>query len=317
MKGRVRWFDSVKGYGFIEREDSGGERVSNAWDDVFVHFSAIQAEGLKTLSEGETVTFEIVEGARGPEASNVIRGSIEDPAEKEPDIPDEEFVALGLFGNTIRLVSLTRDGAYRFLDGFEKLHNIVYVVSSETAAFKAAIDELEDMVNNPKSKENDFQAFFERNPDFVLTDDYKKLHPRVMLIRDDGETLVPDFVLEPVSRSDLADLLELKLPSAPIYVMKKNRPRFSAGVAEASAQLREYSTFFDEEKNRKVVQENYGLLCYKPKMFVIIGRKGNVNALEVRRIHSDMPNMYLRTYDDIICRMKSRLKAMKDGLSTV
>ncbi|AXF57601.1 cold shock domain-containing protein [Salicibibacter halophilus] len=64
MKGTVKWFNAEKGFGFIEREDG---------DDVFVHFSAIQAEGFKTLDDGETVEFEIVEGDRGPQAANVIR----------------------------------------------------------------------------------------------------------------------------------------------------------------------------------------------------------------------------------------------------
>jgi CspA family cold shock protein len=62
--GIVKWFNSEKGFGFISVE--GG-------DDVFVHFSAIQGEGYKTLEEGEKVSFEITEGARGPEAANVNR----------------------------------------------------------------------------------------------------------------------------------------------------------------------------------------------------------------------------------------------------
>jgi CspA family cold shock protein len=64
MKGKVKWFNAEKGYGFIEREDG---------DDVFVHYSAIQSEGFKTLEEAEPVEFDIVEGDRGPQASNVIR----------------------------------------------------------------------------------------------------------------------------------------------------------------------------------------------------------------------------------------------------
>ena len=67
MLGRVKWFNPEKGYGFIEREDGGG--------DVFVHFSAIQMEGFKTLNEGDEVSFEIVDGARGPQASNVNRAA--------------------------------------------------------------------------------------------------------------------------------------------------------------------------------------------------------------------------------------------------
>lgn len=62
MQGKVKWFNAEKGYGFIEREDGG---------DVFVHFSAIQSEGFKTLEEGQAVSFDIVDGARGPQAANV------------------------------------------------------------------------------------------------------------------------------------------------------------------------------------------------------------------------------------------------------
>ena len=60
--GKVKWFNAEKGFGFIE---------SSEGQDVFVHFSAIQSEGFKTLEEGQEVTFEIVEGNRGPQAANV------------------------------------------------------------------------------------------------------------------------------------------------------------------------------------------------------------------------------------------------------
>ncbi len=61
--GKVKWFDNQKGFGFIEREDG---------QDVFVHFSAIQNEGFKSLEEGQEVEFELVEGDRGPQAANVV-----------------------------------------------------------------------------------------------------------------------------------------------------------------------------------------------------------------------------------------------------
>ncbi len=61
-EGKVKWFSTEKGYGFIEREQGG---------DVFVHFSAITGEGFKTLEEGQRVSFEVVEGSRGPQAANV------------------------------------------------------------------------------------------------------------------------------------------------------------------------------------------------------------------------------------------------------
>ena len=64
MKGKVKWFNAEKGFGFIERE--GGS-------DVFVHYSAIQSDGFKTLDGGQEVEFDEIEGARGPQAANVIK----------------------------------------------------------------------------------------------------------------------------------------------------------------------------------------------------------------------------------------------------
>ncbi|MCL6604344.1 MAG: cold shock domain-containing protein [Paenibacillus sp.] len=64
MKGTVKWFNAEKGYGFLQVD--GGE-------DVFVHFSAIQGEGFKTLDEGQAVEFDVTDGNRGPQAANVTK----------------------------------------------------------------------------------------------------------------------------------------------------------------------------------------------------------------------------------------------------
>jgi cold shock protein len=66
LKGTVKWFNNAKGYGFLGREDG---------PDVFIHYSAITSEGYKSLQEGDLVEFEIVQGAKGPQAANVTKAS--------------------------------------------------------------------------------------------------------------------------------------------------------------------------------------------------------------------------------------------------
>ena len=64
VKGTVKWFNASKGYGFLSQENG---------EDVFVHFSALQGDGYKSLNEGEAVEFEVTSGAKGPQASSVVK----------------------------------------------------------------------------------------------------------------------------------------------------------------------------------------------------------------------------------------------------
>ncbi len=67
MQGKVKWFNETKGFGFIEPEGGG--------KDIFVHYSAIQDQGFKTLREGQEVSFEVTEGPKGPQAINVTKAN--------------------------------------------------------------------------------------------------------------------------------------------------------------------------------------------------------------------------------------------------
>lgn len=77
LTGRVKWFSDAKGFGFIQREEG---------DDIFVHHSAIEGSGFRTLAEGEPVEFEVMEESKGPKAQNVVRL---EPPQNEPSGRDQ------------------------------------------------------------------------------------------------------------------------------------------------------------------------------------------------------------------------------------
>lgn len=300
--GTVKWFNDAKGFGFITPDDGR--------EDIFAHFSEIDAPRFKTLQDGERVTFEVLQGPKGKQAGS-IKTERNAPKEEPTPVPSSEYVALALVDGRIRLVSWSTDGQFRFLDTYQNYHSIVYVVSSETHVFRQAVEELEYLVNDPKSNESDFQDFFERNPTFILSEDYKCAHAHITLTDENGKSLIPDFMLEPSDQQKLCDLLELKLPKHKVYVGIDKRKRFSSEVAEATAQLREYRKFFDDSAKRNKVYETYGLLSYKPKMYLVIGRRGQIDPLTARDIQAANPEMVLKTYDDVLSRAQSVLSGMK------
>lgn len=242
--------------------------------------------------------------AREPIKTQKNKKDVSDDSSHLPPA-DSEQIALGLFDRRIRLVSLASDGGYRFLDGTAQYHNIVYPSFFEELSLQLAIEELEDLVNDSNTMESHFQNFFERHQDFILNDEYKQAHPHIILSNENRGTLIPDFILEPVDQNSFCDLLELKLPRTEIYVLTKNRERFSAAVFDAAAQLREYGKYFDDETNQNRFRSIYPhLRIYKPRMFVIVGRQNDENLAKKREIQSGFPELYLRTYDELLARMK-------------
>ena len=101
--GTVKWFNDAKGFGFITQESG---------EDVFVHFSAIQAQGFKSLAEGDKVEFEVTRGPKGLQAANVRRvdlGHLKSTAQKEKTIPMPPILAgIALAGGIVLVVAAAR-----------------------------------------------------------------------------------------------------------------------------------------------------------------------------------------------------------------
>lgn len=205
------------------------------------------------------------------------------------------------------------DGTYRYLDASSGLYDLIYTVSSETRALEHAIQELEDLLNSKAAREEDFQRFFEENQEFLTRDEHVEARPDVYLTRNGAPTLKPDFVLKPLDPQRTSDLLELKLPSAKVYVLKSRRARLSQAVMDARAQLMEYARYFDDPRNRELIQGKYRLFAYRPRMFVVIGRRGSISPIIRRKAELTTDDLHLLTYDDIIERMRHRVKSMTTG----
>lgn len=172
--------------------------------------------------------------------------------------------------------------------------------------WRRQLEEFEDLLSDEKSKEEQFQSFFKRNPDFLLGFQYGRFISKPVLQREPSEgSLIPDFFLAPIGKS-YADILDLKMPKEKIIVGRKDRKRFSAAVHEAIAQVREYRDFFEDENRRKRVQERYGLTAYRPSAIVIIGREPTeISEEKFKQIEETKPEFVkITTYDQLFLQMK-------------
>lgn len=225
---------------------------------------------------------------------------------KEHGIQDYE-IALTFVQNKIRTIKLFKDGRYEIYTKPDKDEEERNDLFANLLQANEIVKEFEFLLNDPKTKEKNLHEFFEKNPDFILNDDYETAHSKVTLHQDLGNILVPDFVLEPYNKNAFCDLLELKLPNAKLFTIKKNRIRYTSAVFEACAQLREYAAYFENSYNRENISRKYNLRVYKPQMIVVIGRNFQIEPEIARRIQYDLPNLKVRTYDDILFRIKRKL----------
>jgi hypothetical protein len=166
--------------------------------------------------------------------------------------------------------------------------------------------ELEELVNNPSTREADLQDFFERNPHFFRRWDFRQIHPHVFLTRDDDGPLIPDFIL---TDADLqrATIVDLKMPSSHITRRQRNRHRFSASIAEAKAQLLEYRDWFEDIRNRERMRDRLGMTIYRPRIAVIVGRSQEfLDEVDRARLTSRETDIEIVTYDDMLAYARRR-----------
>jgi hypothetical protein len=168
------------------------------------------------------------------------------------------------------------------------------------------VEQLRRFLSLPQLREHELQKFFEEHPDLLLGTEHRRLHSQLVMTREDGSQLRPDFFLERIDGC-LSDIVDLKLPTARLVVGEKNRRRFGSSLSSVVGQLGTYRSYFDEANNRKKFYDRYGLQVYKPMVFAVIGRSGDFkNSMEREEVQQSLSQVKIVTYDDILLRSKRR-----------
>jgi hypothetical protein len=210
----------------------------------------------------------------------------------------------------LKIARIRADGSVSLSDDLTEGTPLMFLDSVAGMGYARAAGELEDLVNAPDAREADFQHFFERYPELLTGDDFVRAHPHLVLRSNDGD-LIPDFILEPANPARLSEVLEIKLPRARPVVGGERRPRPSAELQRAAAQIREYRDFFDQESNRRKFEEEYGLRAYRPSGILIIGTRDAVTPEAFRLASESIPQVTIFTYDDVLHRASARRRLIR------
>jgi hypothetical protein len=169
------------------------------------------------------------------------------------------------------------------------------------------LDSFSALLNRKNISENEIQEWLEQNPDVFRQLGYTSIYPKVILQREDGSTLIPDFILEPCD-NQWCDILDIKRPEPSIIVGPEDRKHFSAAASELQAQLREYAAYFENPKLARDVESKYGIKCYKPKLIGVIGREiPQPDTAEVRRLMTSYSEVEILGFDDLVRKCRNRL----------
>ncbi len=184
---------------------------------------------------------------------------------------------------------------------------IVQVASPSPFVLDIRLREFEELINWKDVSELEIQRFLEKHPEFLVGDQYSRLHSQLILDRGDRGNLIPDFFAE-LPHSGYFDLVDLKKPNEKLIVGGKNRRGLSAAVSSAIYQLREYRDYFDNPRYREEFYARHGLQGWKPRIAVIIGRNPNEEEMtDFIRAKRTLFDADVLTYDDIIERARRRL----------
>lgn len=217
--------------------------------------------------------------------------------------------ALQVQGDSISVVPYHTHSVHQVQVRDEVLLGRPAVLAAKTRfLLKSELFQFENMLARRTVSENELQKFLESHPTIFQALGYSNIYPRLVLEREDGRRLIPDFMLEPV-HDEWWDILDIKTPRKPVIVGTADRRRFSSAVCELVAQLREYGAAFEDRKLARAVEEKYGVKCYRPKLIGVIGRDNlhEADKLELRRLMTSYQDIRILTFGQLLRVAKSRL----------
>ena len=168
------------------------------------------------------------------------------------------------------------DGSWCYADGARELESglCYYTLSSMSVALR----ELEELVNDPQTKESDLQDFFTRHPEILAGDDYDRVIPQATIVPlEEGRPWRADFVLAPIDQQQFAKVIELKSPKLPLTGSRVHgHARFTRRLLDALQQLRDYGEALSRPATRDRFNERYRTDILLPELQLIIGREWDV-----------------------------------------
>jgi len=182
------------------------------------------------------------------------------------------------------------------------------ILAKRTQSILAAdLEQLETLLNSKDTKESQIQHFLEAHPQVLRAMGYGRVYSQVVLERDDGTSLRPDFMVEPIG-SEWADIIDLKRPNANVVVGRRDRRTLCADIHEVTAQLREYAAHFEDPSLARRVENRYGIKCYRPRLVAIVGQNPQeANERELRRLMTHYADVSIVSFNQLLAIARDRL----------
>ena len=216
----------------------------------------------------------------------------------------EDVLSITLDNGILRVAILKGDGTYSYVTEDANRLGLVYLPA--TVELTSAIDELESLLNDSYSTKEQIQAFLAKHEDVILGGEYKTAHSRIFLRRDGHPALRADFVLEPIA-GELADVFEIQPAHASVAHDIDGIAQLSDVVIEACARLREYRDYFEDEIRRVQIEDEHGVRLFRPRMFIVIGRANQMDAITKRRLETQLNDVKLRSWDEVLAVARANL----------